>query len=215
MKCPKCHNQNKPGVKKCTTCKATMPIRKKKAPAKTIKKEVIEEKKEPIIEFKEEKKQLENLINKIKKINKIFYLYAFLIILSLSLIVLISVNSNTVTCKLKTSSGDTSYSIKMKIKHKKDSIVGFKYLSNYKSKKNNQDEFKLIYNSIIDSSRQKENFDQIIKADYDNRHLSIVYDFDSDSLNYITDYLGIDVTTYQDDVNSFVKEMEKVGFSCK
>ncbi len=250
MKCPKCQEQNKPGVKNCEYCNEVMPVRKKKATTvkkttvskkkenaennienkpktkvvkKTVKKESVtkkvvkqdEIKKEPIIELSEEKKALKKFVKKVRKINKLIYLYIGLAILALILIFVISNNSNTITCKVNNDTNNASYKISVKIKYKENKMKHFTYVTKFVSEKKAKKEYESTYKTILEGLETKTNYDKIVEADYGKKFWAITYRFDENNLKYSSEYIGMDLLPYVDDVNVFVDEIETVGFECK
>lgn len=228
MKCPKCEKPNKPNIKNCASCGAVMPIRKKKATVsketktKTVKKvspkvspKVEEIKTEPIFELSEEKKQIKKAIKKIKKINKIVYLYILLAITSLLLIIFISLSRNTIICTTETVKGDNTYRPIMKIRYHDNKMLSFKYIAEYRSKKNNEEEYNSIYDTLMEGLKNKTNFSKIVKANYGKKYLNVSYNFNEDNIKYISSYIGVAVEAYSDNVSAFVAESEAGGFECK
>lgn len=244
MKCPKCEKQNKPGVKNCEFCNEIMPVRKKRETSKKItessdkkivknktnnknevtknikktsSKKTIEEKieKEPIIELSEEKKALKKMMKKAKKINKMIFVYIFLVVSLLAIIVMFNNKMHTITCQINNNSETEKYSIKVLIKRNKEKITGFKYIT--ESITNSYDEtLKSRYEIILDDLKKKDDFENIVSSKLNNRSWKIIYNFRQDYLDKTSDYIGIDLEPYYDNVDMFVEELEKeVGFSCK
>lgn len=245
MKCPNCEKQNKPGVKNCEYCNKKMPVRKKRETVKKVSeseekkvvkskikventkvaektkisssKKIVEEKieKEPIIELSEEKKALKKMMKKAKKINKMIFVYIFLVISLLAIIVMFNNKMHTITCQINNNSETEKYSIKVLIKRNKEKITGFKYIT--ENITNSYDEtLKSRYEIIIDDLKKKDDFENIVSSKLKNRSWKIIYNFEQDYLEKTSDYIGIDLNPYYENVDLFVEELEKeVGFSCK
>lgn len=217
MKCPKCEKPNKPRVERCAFCNAKMPVRKNNANTKKVSKiePDKEEKKEPIIELSEEKRALKKFLKKIKKMNKMLFVYLALGLSFVAFVLVINSKFHTITCTVNNVSETEKYDIKLVLKHNKNNITNFKYIT--ESKTNSYDKtLKERYNIIIDELRKKDQFDEIVDSSLKNRSWKIEYKFDKNNLELTPNYIGIDLSPYLEDVNSFVKVLEKeIGFECK
>lgn len=238
MKCPKCEKQNKPGVKNCEYCDEIMPVRKKKTSTKNqtqkqkkttvkkeikktsaskteVKKDIKKVEKEPLIELSDEKKALKKLLKRIKKINKMIYIYIIVIIGILGLTLLFNSKANTIICKTINKSETEKYSITLKIKKRKNEIKEFHYIT--KNITNSyDDELKSRYQIIMDDIERKDNYKDIVSSSLQKRSYEISYKFSEHNLDKTNQYIGLDLSNYKNDVNTFIEELEKeVGFTCK
>ena len=243
MKCPKCKKENKAGAKTCEFCNAKLIVRKKtantkkktsqditnetkkadtkkvstKSAIKSTKKvnAVKEEKKEPIIEFHEEKKELKKLIKKIKKIDKIIYIYVLMVLVALLLIVLINKESHTITCKSENKTNNSLYTIIVKMKYDEDNLKEFTYITKNKLKDSNKKEFKDLYNTMLEGLKTKNKFNEVVKAKLNNNSYVLTYNFKENNFSLTEDFIDLDISSYQNNVRDFQKELESVGFTCK
>lgn len=206
-------------TKKVTSTKTEKKIPVKKENGVTKKSKVIEvsveEKKEPIIELSDEKKAVKKMLKNIKKVNKIIYFYILLVIVVLVMILFINKKMHTITCEVNNNSETEKYNIKLVINKDDNNITGFKYIT--KNTTNSYDEtLKARYDIIVEELSKKNDFEKIVKSNLKSRNWIISYEFTKDKLNRTNDFIGIDLTPYLDDVNSFVQELEQsVGFTCK
>lgn len=240
MKCPKCEKQNKAGAKNCEYCAEVMPVRKKrttttkksdtvtksetkankttKSVKKTSKKEVNEQPeivKESIIELNDEKKAIKKLVKKAKKINKMIYVYILLVVSILFLVLMLNNKLHTVTCTIDHNSETEKYNITLKIRKNNNRIIGFHYIT--ENTTNSYDkELESRYNIIVDELKKKKDFNDIVSSSLKSRSWKISYKFNENNLEKTSNYIGIDLTPYINDVDAFVEELEKeVGFTCK
>lgn len=206
-------NKSTTAQKKSNITKAQNKIAKKK-PRKDVneKPEIV---KEPIIELSDEKKAIKRIVKKVKKINKMIYVYILLVLSVLFLILMLNNKLHTVSCTINHNSETEKYNITLKIKKSKNNIVGFKYIT--KNTTNSYDkELESRYNIIVDELKKKKDFNDIVSSSLRSRSWKITYEFNESNLDKTTDYIGIDLTGYTNDVESLVKELEKeVGFTCK
>lgn len=202
-------------TKKTTVAKTKTNVKasKPKTKAKVETKELIV--KEPLIELSDEKKALKKLLKRIKKINKMIYVYIIAIVAVLGLTLMFNNKVNTVTCTTKHSSEIEKYSITLKIKKRKNDITNFQYIT--KNTTNSyDDELESRYKIIIEDIKRKDNYKDIVSSSLSKRGYEISYKFNENYLDKTSEYIGIDLTNYKNDVNSFIEVLEKeVGFICK
>jgi hypothetical protein len=202
-------------VDKNESTKTNSPSKTKQPKKEIVEKTVKYNEKISIIELSEEKKAIKKMLKKAKKINKMIFVYIFLVISVLAIIVMINNKLHTITCEVNNNSETEKYSIKLILKRNGKNITGFKYIT--ENITNSYDEtLKSRYDIIINDLMRKENFDEIVSSKLKNRSLKIVYDFNENNLDKTSQYIGIDLEPYYEDVDILVKELEKeVGFSCK
>ena len=82
------------------------------------------------------------------------FVYIFLVISILAIIIMFNNKIHTITCQIDNNSETEKYSIKVLIKHNKEKLTGFKYIT--ENFTNSYDEnFKSRYDIIINDLKKK------------------------------------------------------------
>ena len=101
------------------------------------------------------------------------------------------------------------------MKYDEDNLKEFTYITKNKLKDSNKKEFKDLYNTMLEGLKTKNKFNEVVKAKLNNNSYVLTYNFKENNFSLTEDFIDLDISSYQNNVRDFQKELESVGFTCK
>ena len=210
MECPKCGKKNKKGVEKCVVCGK-----------KLIKKNAKEKTDELIgsitssIDVDAIKKAEKSIIHSIKQNSTKIIISGVLVSVLIMLTIFLSIGFHSISCTYKSKEDNWLYRSNISFNYKKDTVTRFTMRLEYSSDSNEyKEEFKNLYDNIIDELRNKDDYGQIVRSSRSNKHFSIVYNFSPKYIDKVYEYTAIPLEEYRS-VDELVKTLEDIGFKCR
>ena len=210
MVCPKCGKKNKKDEVKCVVCGKK--LIKKNAKEKTD--ELIDSITSSI-DVKAIKKAERSLLYKLKHIPAKIIASAVIVVVLIFTTIFLSIGFHSVSCTYKSKEDNWLYRSNISFNYKKDQVTRFTMRIEYSSSSNEyKEEFKNLYDNIIDDIKNKDNYSKIVSSSRSNKHFSIVYNFSPNYIDQVYEYTAIPLEEYGS-VREVVRALEDIGFECR
>ncbi len=210
MECPKCGKKNKKDAVKCVVCGKKLIKKNAKEKADELLDGITSS-----IDVKAIRKAEKSLIYKLKHIPTKVIVTAIISIILVFTAIFLSIGFHSVSCTYKSREDNWLYRSNISFNYKKDKVTRFTMRLEYSSSSSKyKEDFKSIYDNIIDDLKTKEDYGQIVSSSRSSKHFSILYNFSPRYIDKVYDFTGIPLEEYET-VKDVVKALEDIGFKCR